>query len=301
MTAAPNTPSQTTGFHEGELAVQTRAGLRDAASRLEGMLAPVSLTGGRAAILGLQSFAVLVARDEQHRLWASPLVAQPGFLAGHGQLLLVKTKPAPADALHNLAPDQAAGVLAIDLERRRRVRVNGWITDVAENGLTLDVHEAFGNCPSYVQPRQITQGPSRPVSPTHSALAAGGGLTDEARRIITTADMFFLGTEHPTRGADASHKGGSPGFVQVDGADVIWPDYAGNNMFNSMGNLNIDPTAALLFIDFESGDVLQLTGRATLEWNSNNAAGNDFATGRSVRFHATAGALWASAITQQTA
>lgn len=82
---------------------------------------------------------------------------------------------------------------------------------------------------------------------------------------------------------------------------MIWPDYAGNNMFNSMGNLAVDPTAALLFIDFESGDVLQLTGRATLEWASNDATGNDFATGRSVRFHAAAGALWPSAITQQTA
>lgn len=82
---------------------------------------------------------------------------------------------------------------------------------------------------------------------------------------------------------------------------MIWPDYAGNNMFNSMGNLAVDPTAALLFIDFESGDVLQLTGRAALEWDSSDAAGNDFVTGRSVRFHATARALWPSAITQQTA
>jgi len=291
----------TSGFHEGELAVQLRAGLRDQASRLEGMLAPVSLTGGRAAILGLQSFAVLVARDADHRLWASPLVGQPGFLEGQGQLLLVKTKPAPADPLHDLAPGQAAGVLAIDLERRRRIRVNGRITDVAGNGLTVDVDEAFGNCPSYIWPRQITPGPVQPVEPQRSALTTAGELTDEARRIITSADTFFLGTEHPTRGADASHKGGAPGFVQVDGADVVWPDYAGNNMFNSMGNVAVDPTAALLFVDFETGDVLQLSGEAVIEWNDDDADGTDFATGRSVRFHPTAAALWPSGITQERA
>ncbi len=98
---------------------------------------------------------------------------------------------------------------------------------------------------------------------------------------IRSADTFFLGTTHPERGNDASHRGGPAGFVHADHNTVEWPDYPGNNMFNSFGNLEIDPTAALLFVDFESGRTLALSGRAVVDWEK-SAAGGD--TGRSVRF-----------------
>ena len=89
---------------------------------------------------------------------------------------------------------------------------------------------------------------------------------------------------HPTRGADASHRGGASGFVRVDGADLWWPDYAGNNMFTSMGNIAANPDAALLFVDFATGATLHLSGTATLEWIAPGDPGDDGDTGRRVRF-----------------
>ena len=101
--------------------------------------------------------------------------------------------------------------------------------------------------------------------------------------MIESADTFFLGTTHPDSGNDASHRGGPPGFVRVTGDGLWWPDYPGNNMFNSFGNLAVDPTAALLFVDFGTGRTLQLSGTATVDWRA-PAEGDDGATGRRVRF-----------------
>jgi hypothetical protein len=102
--------------------------------------------------------------------------------------------------------------------------------------------------------------------------------------LIARADTFFLGTTHPERGTDASHRGGPPGFVRVERSSLWWPDYAGNNMFNSLGNLATDPTAALLFLDFSTGATLHLSGTARLEWTTPEEDGDDAGTGRRVRF-----------------
>ena len=96
-----------------------------------------------------------------------------------------------------------------------------------------------------------------PAPPIERAAA----LSPKHAQLIANADTFFLGTIHPSRGADASHRGGPPGFVRVDGNRLWWPDYPGNNMFNSFGNLAVDPSAALLFIDFDTGTALQFQAR----------------------------------------
>src|SRR3546814_14766932 len=68
------------------------------------------------------------------------------------------------------------------------------------------------------------------------------------------------------QGADVSHRGGRPGFVRVtedDGRSVLTiPDFSGNQFFNTLGNIAINPRAGLLFVDFATGDLLTLTGRS---------------------------------------
>ena len=99
------------------------------------------------------------------------------------------------------------------------------------------------------------------------------------------ADTFFLGTVNPERGADASHRGGPAGFVRLDGTTGLWwPDYQGNNLFNSLGNLAIDPEAALLFFSFRDGRALQLSGTASVEWDHAGEPGDGAGTGRRVVF-----------------
>jgi predicted pyridoxine 5'-phosphate oxidase superfamily flavin-nucleotide-binding protein len=267
-------------FHSGELDVQRRAGVSGEAARLAGMLDPARLDGGPAKFLAQRRFATITGRDRTGSLWISPLLGPAGFLAGRGSTLSVGAAPADADPLHALPVGQQVGLLAVEFAIRRRMRVNGQLTEVGPDRLTIEVEQAFGNCPSYIQQRLVE--PTAAAEPAHAIQS--GGLDAGHRAMIRAADTFFLGTVHPTRGADASHKGGSPGFVRVDGSELWWPDYAGNNLFNSMGNIAVNPEAALLFVDFATGRSLHLSGRAELEWLAPGSAGDDGGTGRRVRF-----------------
>ncbi|MHA6616496.1 pyridoxamine 5'-phosphate oxidase family protein [Pseudonocardia sp. DLS-67] len=280
-----------TGFHAGELAVQQRAGVRAEADRLEGMLAPAHLSSGMGRFLAARRFAALTARDHDGRLWISPLVGPAGFLRGDGDVLHVAATPATSDPLHLLTPGQPAGLIAIEFALRRRLRINGRLVGTSPRGFAIDTEQAFGNCPSYIQQRDLAPasavaGPGDPPSPSPGRRA----LSDAERALVSSSNTFFLGTAHPTRGADASHKGGPPGFVRLDGDGLWWPDYAGNNLFNSMGNIAANPEAALLFIDFGTGATVQLSGTARVEWTEVGAPGDDGHTGRRVRFdpHAVA-------------
>ncbi|MEV4604324.1 pyridoxamine 5'-phosphate oxidase family protein [Amycolatopsis sp. NPDC049253] len=271
------------GFHSGELSVQRQAGLEFEAARLEGMLAPAHLSHGAEGFLAQREFAAVTARDAGGTLWTSPLLGPAGFLEGFDTTLVVHTRPGAGDPLHELPTGEPAGLIAVEFATRRRLRVNGTVVASAEGGFLLDVEQAYGNCPSYIQQRRLEIDPE----PAPAAVESSDTLTDAHRALIRRADTFFLGTIHPTRGADSSHKGGEPGFVRLDGDDVWWPDYAGNNLFNSLGNIASDPETSLLFLDFTTGTTLQLTGTAALEWVTPGTAGEDDATGRRVRFHPT--------------
>jgi predicted pyridoxine 5'-phosphate oxidase superfamily flavin-nucleotide-binding protein len=268
-------------FHDGELAVQRRAGVRDAAQRLTGMLDAPDLRGSFGRFLADRSFAAMTARDPDGRLWISPLTGPPGFLdVVDAATLRVHTTPQPGDPLHGVAAGQPVGLLAIEFAKRRRVRVNGTLAEACPNSLTIEVDQAYGNCPQYIQQRVLES-----VSEVAAgSIQFGPELSPADIAMVRRADTALLGTTHPDRGSDASHRGGPPGFVRVEDAHTLWwPDYPGNNMFNSYGNLAIDPAAALLFVDFESGTTLHLSGTAELEW-AVTGAGDDGGTGRRVRF-----------------
>jgi len=269
------------GFHDGELVVQRRAGVAALASRLgAAMLTVPDLSGGASRFLADRDFAVITARDGDHRLWTSPLFAQPGFLDAHDRQLTSHAAPDRGDPLHGLVADQPVGLIAIEFATRRRLRVNGTLTHADPDGLQITVDQAFGNCPRYIQQRDLVH-TARAESDT---VLRADALGAEDVALITHADTFFLGTVHPTRGADTSHRGGPAGFVRVEGGQLWWPDYPGNNMFNSLGNLEVDNTAALLFVDFDSGASLALSGTAAVEWNIPGGRGDDGGTGRRVRF-----------------
>jgi predicted pyridoxine 5'-phosphate oxidase superfamily flavin-nucleotide-binding protein len=92
-------------------------------------------------------------------------------------------------------------------------------------------------------------------------------LTEPQQRAIERADTLFIASVHADAGADASHRGGQPGFVRVlNERRLLIPDYAGNNMFQTLGNIAADPRVGLLFVDFDTGTTLQMTGRAKILW-----------------------------------
>lgn len=271
------------GFHDGELAVQQKAGLRGEATRLVGMLAPAELRGGIVAFLADRTFAALTARDANGRLWTSTLIGEAGFLeVASPTTLRIGVVVAHGDPLENVPAGQSVGLVVMEFATRRRVRVNGALTHRDGGGLTVEVEQAYGNCPQYIQQRTlIPTGNDRQLleQARYDAVLSA----DDADQ-VRAADTFFLGTTHPDRGKDASHRGGRAGFVRVEGEEVWWPDYAGNNMFNSFGNLAVDSTAALLVVGFDTGRILQLSGTATISWNHLGERGDDGHTGRRVRF-----------------
>ncbi|MFD0200880.1 MULTISPECIES: pyridoxamine 5'-phosphate oxidase family protein [Saccharothrix] len=285
--------TETAGFHEGELAVQRRAGVSRDAARLSAMVAPAGLGVGAARFLADRTFAAITARDTDGTLWISPLTGPPGFLhVDSPTALTARTSPADGDPLRGLPADQPVGMIAVEFAARRRLRVNGTVTSAGDDGLRVEVAQAFGNCPQYIQVRRLRAAPDATRSP--APVRRGRALTPDDVELIRRSDTLLVGTTHPTRGNDASHRGGAPGFVRAEEGSLWWPDYAGNNMFTTLGNIHADPDAALLFFDFATGRTLQLSGRAEVEWTSPGAPGDDDRTGRRVRFtprHVVAGRL----------
>ena len=254
-----------TGFHEGELTAQRRAGVEAKAARLSRMLQPVELDGDISAFLANRTFAAITARDAFRHLWVSALTGPPGFLhVASPTTLAVNITMHPADPLYRLPVGQRVGTVVIDFAARRRVRVNGTLVNSGVDRLVIEVEQAYGNCPQYIQARTLV---AEPLLQSEAAdVRYGTELSPKDVELIRGADTFFLGTTNPKRGSDASHRGGPPGFVSLDGNRLWWPDYAGNNMFNSFGNLEVDPEAALLFPDFAAGTTLQLSGTAEVHW-----------------------------------
>ncbi|HET7234791.1 MAG TPA: pyridoxamine 5'-phosphate oxidase family protein [Longimicrobium sp.] len=283
-------------YHPGEIAVQTRAGVLTAALRLGGIIAP-QLPPRAGQFLATQRLAVLGATGAEGRVWASALAGEPGFLRMVDETILhIAATPAAGDPLAAVFAHAAAlaepldvGVLVIDPATRRRLRVNGLAWPAPGGGVRVNVRQAYWNCPKYIQQRTPAPRPSLPAAAMESGEPRrGASLSDRQRGWVASADTFFIATAHPAGGTDASHRGGEPGFVRlergVEGQDVlVFPDYPGNNMFNTLGNLAENPAAGLLFLDFERGATLQLTGTAQVLWERGEYA--DFpGAERAVRF-----------------
>jgi predicted pyridoxine 5'-phosphate oxidase superfamily flavin-nucleotide-binding protein len=257
-------------YHRGEIAVQEQAGTRFSAAQLAQILQTEFPAQAR-AFLAAQPLLVVGSADERGRLWASLLTGLPGFLqVPDAHTLHIAAQPAAGDTLTaNLMTEVAVGTTAVDFSTRRRVRLNGRAQRTAD-GITVALDEVFFNCPKYIQARHWQALSSSPPLPQVGDKAVK--LMPAVQTWITQADTFFLASAHASAGLDVSHRGGCPGFVRVvDSRTLEWPDYPGNGMFQSLGNLALDPRAGLLFPDFSTGHVLQLTGRAHTNWSPAHA------------------------------
>jgi len=253
--------------HDGELAVQRRTGiLKPIGSARIGATIP----RGFDDFLSDQPFVILGAGTEA--VWATVLTGDPGFARiVDERTVVIDAVPGPEDPLFgHLNAEQEVGLLAIEPETRRRIRLNGKARSTGD-GLVLRTDQAYGNCPKYIQQRVITA--SHDASGAGRRTYDGTALTTTQRDRIAGADTFFIASAAAGLGVDASHRGGPPGFVRVlDERRLAWPDYVGNSMFMTLGNLELNPAAGLLFVDWDRGDTLHLTGRATVDWDPARAA-----------------------------
>jgi len=254
----------TSKYHPGEIEVQERAGVRGMAERVGNIIRPAIPPAAR-AFLAEQPMVVVGSIGADGRVWASALAGQPGFARALDERTVeIAAEPMPDDPLaENLAAGAGAavGMIAIDLATRRRMRLNGK-AERRPGGIHVRAEQVYANCPKYIQARDLETVDHGPGAGRRNVRRAGA-LTDEQRRSISRADTFFVASAHPTGGADASHRGGQPGFVRFFDDDTLeFPDYSGNTMFNTLGNIAASPNVGLLFVDFERGGTLQLAGEA---------------------------------------
>ncbi|MFI5810861.1 pyridoxamine 5'-phosphate oxidase family protein [Streptomyces sp. NPDC051643] len=247
-------------YHSGSRAVQDRVGVRDLADHV-GQAVGQGIRPVAAAFLEQQPMLVAGAADPATgAVWASLLTGPPGFVRATGvRQISVTGRPSEDDPLAAAlaAEGTLVGTIALDPRTRRRMRLNGRSRPTA-GGFAVEADRVFANCPKYLQRRESYETVGRRPGEARRS----GGFSPRQRALVEAADTFFLATVH-AHGADASHRGGNPGFVHADGpSELRWRDYPGNSMFLTLGNLEADPRAGLLFLDWTSGTVLRLTGTA---------------------------------------
>lgn len=241
-----------------------------------GAMIATSITPGAWRFLAAQPMLVLGSWDGERGAWPTLVIGAPGFArtVDGAQVLLDMTTTCadPDDPLwDNLRRNGLMSMLAIELATRRRLRINGHLatlpnTSLARRAFEVTVDQTYPNCPKYIQRRTIqANNLTSATDPTHQ----GTALTDAQAALIADADTFFVASVHPSHGTDVSHRGGKPGFVGVESPYCLRiPDYQGNNMFNTLGNIHATGFAGLLFIDFITGRQLQIIGEASIDWNT---------------------------------
>ncbi|CAG8981093.1 hypothetical protein HYALB_00013842 [Hymenoscyphus albidus] len=164
------------------------------------------------------------------------------------------------------------GMLAIDLETRSRVKLYGRMVAGALQGteggigdvqLVVKIEQSLGNCPKYLNKKHIL-----PSIPQPKLVTSELPLPQAALDLVSKSDLFFISSSNQEADMDTNHRGGPPGFVRMlqteKGTSLVYPEYSGNRLYQTLGNLITTPQAGLIFPDFETGDVLYVTGNTEI-------------------------------------
>ncbi|MEX5565620.1 pyridoxamine 5'-phosphate oxidase family protein [Pseudophaeobacter sp. 1A16562] len=256
-------------FHEGEQEMQRRTGKRAAMEVFGRRVIRPFMPDQHREFYAQLPFIAAGAVDAEGWPWATLLTGAPGFIRSpDAEHLTISLSAAEGDPVHSeLRTGARLGLLGIELHSRRRNRVNGRIASLSEKALTLKVDQSFGNCPQYIQLRQLEAADIRDARRQSEPIK---DLQGRVRSLIEAADTFFVSSHIPPgdtperEGVDVSHRGGRPGFIHVEGNTLTIPEFPGNNYYNTLGNFLLNPRAGLLIPDFATGTLLQLTGTVEL-------------------------------------
>jgi predicted pyridoxine 5'-phosphate oxidase superfamily flavin-nucleotide-binding protein len=274
-------------FHTGEQIVQRRVGVREQVERAGRNMIRDHMPEQHRQLFEALPLLGVGSVDASGRPWASLLCGKPGFVRSPSpKLLQVQAQPVRGDPLaEQLRIGSALGLLGIQLETRRRNRANGHIVGRDEGSFSVDIEQSFGNCKQYIQARQPTFDEDL-LGRARAPQDEGPRLSARARELLAATDTLFIATasREPEsgkdgEGVDVSHRGGRPGFVRVSdaapdsapdtapAARLTIPDFRGNFIFNTFGNLELNPRAGIICADFDTGDLLSLTGNAHVIWD----------------------------------
>lgn len=251
-------------YHAGEIEVQVQSNVREDAKRVSKIIRE-DMPDVAAKFMEQQVMVLLGVMDEDGLVWSTVVYGNPGFVKGlNAQTIFISSFPQSSDPVMKIIrTGQPIGMLAIEFATRKRMRVNGIISLVHANGFQVTTREVYSNCPKYIQARTFLGFKDKqPLVTGHSTQ-----IDQELKAKIRRCDTLFIATYHEERGADMSHRGGAPGFVQqVNERTLVIQDYPGNAMFNTLGNIKLNSQTGLLFLDFETGDFTQMNGHTTIQW-----------------------------------
>jgi uncharacterized protein len=268
----------TSPFHAGEAALQAHSGMRERIDTIGRKLIRDRMPDPHRELFEKLPTLLVATLDDQGQPWATMLCDTPGFVhTPDDRTMHIAARPARDDpARAGWRTGAPIGVLGLEPHTRRRNRMNGVIGAVDAAGASVQVRQSFGNCPKYIQGRLPWHPTDRVAG---DARAEGALLDDAARALVERSDTLFIASSSAAvvtqpgeagEGVDISHRGGPPGFLRWErtgrGDRLTVPDYVGNFLFNTLGNLLRWPKAGLLFIDWERGDVLQLAATAELQF-----------------------------------
>ncbi|SPQ23244.1 fa29c04e-5179-4387-8aa8-340c7f20a08f [Thermothielavioides terrestris] len=280
------------GYHPGELAVHRLLKVPTSARRNPTAPGLPPHYVHRVIVSPLLAVGTL---DEQGRPWTSIWGGERGFarpvardILGMQSLVDKKNDPVVEAFLGRAADGEVLqpeggivmSALSIDLENRDRVKLAGRMavgtvaeqpanTALGEIQLAMHVQESLGNCPKYLNKKTI-----RAHFPSPRLVSSSLPLPPEALALIEKADLFFLSSTNGQT-MDTNHRGGPAGFVRVlnnsfpedgtgDGVVLVFPEYSGNRLYQTLGNLHTNPRLGVVIPDFETSDVLYLTGETEL-------------------------------------
>ncbi|TQN69128.1 hypothetical protein CSHISOI_06335 [Colletotrichum shisoi] len=291
-------PARTIEFHAGELALHNLLKVPRQSNPTAAGLPPSY--GARIAASPLLAFGTL---DRHNRPWTTLWGGEAGGVARPiaEDVLSVRSRVDVVDdpvlsALWDVDEEPGEGVkdgevvqpglrgdggrlvagLGIDLRTRDRVKFAGRLVAGAVNGgevqVAVKVEESLGNCPKYLNKKDV----EARASIEKGRVERGLPLDEGALGLVERADMVFLTSGHE-ESMDTNHRGGPRGFVRVarndvGGVEIVYPEFSGNRLYQTLGNLKVNPLIGIAIPDFETSDVLYLTGSASILFGRDAAA-----------------------------
>ena len=254
-------------FHAGEAQIQAESGVDTAAydANVDQPFQP-ELNDSEVRFVDKRTFSVAASLDQHARPWASPMIgaANQLFVVEDRTTVRIRPRRIEGDPLfENVDKQGTMGVLYINPALRRRAKSLGRGTVETDGSITYRMHRMFGLCPKYIFKRahELSDDDSRTGPPPTSA----SRLDELDRSQLEHADTAFLASHSEAHGTDPTHRGGPPGFITVvDDTTIEMPDYIGNGMYQTLGNLVLDDRIGFMILDFTSGRLLQLTGRGSV-------------------------------------
>lgn len=259
-------------FHDGQLAVQRITGETEIAkSRI-----PMILSSIHPRAIPFIQHQVLVfpgSEDSKGNIWLSLLVGERGFIKIPSlqeiRLDLSKITSNREDIFFkNIESKPTVGLLFHEAARRARYRAWG-IASKEGDQLSFAIRMGYPSCPKHIQ-RELIEIPKNSKIAS-SEYQNGTSLGKPEKDWIRNAHTFFIATQTKKGDIESSHRGGDPGFIEIQENGLLRvPDYLGNSMFSTLGNIYENPKAALLFVDYKKGETLQLSGKAALQFDQNS-------------------------------